>query len=115
MVNFYEELGSYRAVAAVVGYDHKTVKAWLERTRQGVAVAGVVRRRATDPFLHLIRDRVEMTEGRLWGKRLLSCCAGPVTPPPYGRCSGRCESRSDAGRSASARSTGSGSRRQVIS
>lgn len=71
VVNLYEELGSYRAVAAVVGCDHKTVKAWLERTSQGVGVAGVVRRRATDPFLHLIRERLEMTHGRVRGKRLL--------------------------------------------
>ena len=27
VVNLYEELGSYRAVAAIVGCDHKTVKA----------------------------------------------------------------------------------------
>ena len=65
MVNLYEELGSYRSVAAVVGCDHKTVKAWLERTGREVSVAGVVRRRATDPFRHLIRERVEMTEGRV--------------------------------------------------
>ena len=76
VVNLYEELGSYRAVAAVVGCDHKTVKAWLERTGQGVAVAGVVRRRATDAFLHLIRERIEMTEGRLRGKRLLKLLRG---------------------------------------
>src|SRR5215470_16676640 len=31
VVNLYEELGSYRAVAAVVGCDHKTVKAVIER------------------------------------------------------------------------------------
>jgi transposase len=35
VVNLYEELGSYRAVAALVGCDHKTVKAWLEREREG--------------------------------------------------------------------------------
>jgi transposase len=72
VVNLYEELGSYRAVAAVVGCDHKTVKAWLARGRTGRGtVTGVVRRRATDLFLHLIRERVEMTEGRVRGKRLL--------------------------------------------
>ena len=71
VVNLYEELGSYRAVAAVVGCDHKTVKAWLERTRRGVSVAGVVRRRASDPYLHLIRERLEQTDGRVRGRRLL--------------------------------------------
>jgi len=71
VVNLYEELGSYRAVAAVVGCDHKTVKAWLERSRRGEAMAGVVRGRATDPFRHLIRERIEMTAGRVRGRRLL--------------------------------------------
>lgn len=71
VVNLYEELGSYRAVAAVVGCDHKTVKAWLERSRR-VSVAKVVSRsRATDPYVELIRERVERTEGRVRGKRLL--------------------------------------------
>jgi transposase len=70
VVNLYEELGSYRAVAALVGCDHKTAKAWLERTRRGVSVAGVARGRATDPFLHLIRERVDRTEGRVRAKRL---------------------------------------------
>ena len=71
VVNLYEELGSYRAVAGVVGCDHKTVKAWLDRTRGGVSVAGAVRRRMTDPFLHLIRERLEMTQARVRGRRLL--------------------------------------------
>jgi transposase len=43
VVNLYEELGSYRAVATVVGCDHKTVKAWLERSRRGPAAAVVAR------------------------------------------------------------------------
>ena len=38
VVNLYEELGSYRAVAALVGCDHKTVKAWVERERDGRSV-----------------------------------------------------------------------------
>src|SRR5262249_14735195 len=50
---------------------HETVKAWLERTGREVSVAGVVRRRATDPFRHLIRERVEVAEGRVRGKRVL--------------------------------------------
>ena len=71
VVNLYEELGSYRAVAAVVGCDHKTVKAWLERSRRGPAAGVVARSRATDPYLELIRERVDKTEGRVKGKRLL--------------------------------------------
>ena len=42
VVNLYEELGSYRAVAAIVGCDHKTVKAHVERGQRGAVVARVV-------------------------------------------------------------------------
>ena len=35
VVNLYEDLGSYRAVAALVSCDHKTVKAWLDRELSG--------------------------------------------------------------------------------
>ncbi|MDQ6789587.1 MAG: helix-turn-helix domain-containing protein, partial [Candidatus Dormibacteraeota bacterium] len=34
VVNLYEDLGSYRAVAELTGCDHKTVKAWVERQRE---------------------------------------------------------------------------------
>lgn len=47
----YEELGSYRGVAAVVGCDHKTVKAWLEPgavDRRGQAAARVLARVVLD-------------------------------------------------------------------
>jgi transposase len=71
VVNLYEELGSYRAVAAIVGCDHKTVKAHVERGQRGAVVARVVRARATDPYRHLIRERVEQTQGRVRGRRLL--------------------------------------------
>jgi transposase len=69
VVNLYEELGSYRAVAALVGCDHKTVKAWLERERDGGAVKQ--RPRATDPYLELIRARVAATQGKIKSKPLL--------------------------------------------
>ena len=69
--HLYEELGSYRAVAAIVGCDHKTVKAHVERGRQGAVVPRVIRRRATDPYRHLIRERAEQTQGRVRGRRLL--------------------------------------------
>ena len=71
VVNLYEELGSYRAVAAIVGCDHKTVKAHAERGWRGAVVPRVVRQRATDPYRHLIRERVELTQGRVRGRRLL--------------------------------------------
>ena len=63
VVNLYEELGSYRAVAAIVGCDHKTVKAHVERGRHGAVVPRVVRRRATDPYRQLIRERVGADPG----------------------------------------------------
>jgi transposase len=69
VVNLYEELGSYRAVAALVGCDHKTVKAWLDRERERRFVKQ--RPRATDPFLPLIRAKAEATQGKVKSKPLL--------------------------------------------
>jgi transposase len=69
VVNLYEELGSYRAVAALVGCDHKTVKAWLERENNGGSTKR--RPRATDAFLPLIRQKVEATQGKIKSKPLL--------------------------------------------
>jgi transposase len=69
VVNLYEELGSYRAVAALVGCDHKTVKAWLDRERSGISVKQ--RPRATDQFLPLIRAKVAATQGKIKSKPLL--------------------------------------------
>jgi transposase len=70
VVNLYEELGSYRAVAAVVGCDHKTVKAHMQRKR-GAPASYSRRARAVDPHLEVIRKKVEETEGRIRGRRLL--------------------------------------------
>jgi len=70
VVNLYEELGSYRAVAEVVGCDHKTVKAALER----VGKPKPARRRRpqlTDPYREMIVAKVEATEGRIRGRQLL--------------------------------------------
>ena len=69
VINLYEELGSYRAVADVVGCDHKTVKAHLERERQGEKRRA---RRATlaDPYLDMIRAKLEVTNGRITAKAL---------------------------------------------
>ena len=69
VVNLYEELGSYRAVAALVGCDHKTVKAWLERECDGRPVKQ--RPRATDPYLPVIRAKVAATQGKITSKPLL--------------------------------------------
>jgi transposase len=69
VVNLNEGLGNYRAVAALVGCDHKTVKARLERERDGRSVKQ--RPRATDPYLPLIRAKVAATQGKIKGKPLL--------------------------------------------
>jgi Homeodomain-like domain len=69
VVNLYEELGSCRAVAALVGCDHKTVKSWLEREPDGRSVTQ--RPRATDPYLRLIRAKVAATQGKIRSRPLL--------------------------------------------
>jgi transposase len=72
VVNLYEELGSYRAVAALVGCDHKTVKAWIERERRGEEEVHPPRRPlVTDPFHSVIQAKVEATQGRIKSKPLL--------------------------------------------
>ncbi|GAC1575332.1 MAG: hypothetical protein NVS3B24_03830 [Candidatus Dormibacteria bacterium] len=88
MVNLYEELGSYRAVAALVGCDHKTVKATLERAGQA---KGPYPRRSqlADPYLDMIAAR--WTPPRV-GSTARPCC-GPCGPRGTadlpGPCSGR--------------------------
>jgi hypothetical protein len=45
----YEELGSYRAVAELVGCDHKTVKRYVELAGEGARLEPVAHRaRVTD-------------------------------------------------------------------
>ena len=70
VVNLYEELGSYRAVAAVVGCDHKTVKAHVERGGRLEPPSYPRRACLTDPHLEVIRAKVEQTQGRIRGRQL---------------------------------------------
>jgi len=70
VVNLYEELGSYRAVAAVVGCDHKTVKAHVEGSRRPEPASYSRRACLTDPHLEVIRAKVEQTQGRIRGRQL---------------------------------------------
>jgi hypothetical protein len=76
VVNLYEELGSYRVVAALIGCDHKTVKAWLERERHGQSTTR--RPRATDAYLPLIRAKLESSQGKIKSK--------PLHQPDMPRC-----------------------------
>lgn len=69
----YQELGSYRATAALCGTTHKTVRRVVER---GSRPAGgrPPRPRLTDPVLELIAAKVKRTDGRISAKRLLPLC-----------------------------------------
>jgi transposase len=73
ILNAYEELGSYRAVAALCGTTHKTVRRVVER-RNRPAVERPARPRNTDPLTALIAKRVKATDGRISAKRLLPVC-----------------------------------------
>jgi len=73
IINAYNELGSYRAAAALCGTTDKTVKQIVERQQ-----SGELRYRTPAPPEHntakvmdLIRQRVAATDGRITAKRLL--------------------------------------------
>lgn len=68
VVNLYAELGSYRAVAEVVGCDHKTVKAHLRRDAEGQPVR---RASVADPYREVIQAKLEACAGRITAKALL--------------------------------------------
>ena len=71
IINTYAELGSFRAVAALCGTTHKTVKRVVERCRsRGVGVRAP-RVHNTDAVAVLIAERVRSTDGRVSAKRLL--------------------------------------------
>jgi transposase len=72
IIALYEELGSYRAVAALLGCDHKTVKRYVELAGELGQRASTRRRaRVTDDYRGLIAERVEQTRGRITARRLL--------------------------------------------
>jgi transposase len=66
----YQELGSFRAAAALCGTTHRTVRRVLER-RDGPPAERPPRPKATDPHVELIAARVKATDGRISAKRLL--------------------------------------------
>jgi transposase len=73
ILNAYEELGSYRAAAALCGTTHKTVRRVVER-RTRPPVDRPARPKSTDPYRDLIRNKVKATDGRISAKRLLPVC-----------------------------------------
>jgi transposase len=73
ILNAYEELGSYRAAAALCGTTHKTVRRVVER-RHRPPLERPARPKSTDPFRDLIATRVKATDGRISAKRLLPVC-----------------------------------------
>ena len=66
----YDDLGSYRAAAAVCGTTHNTVWRVLER-RAAPPVERPPRRRLTDPHRERIAARVRQSDGHISAKRLL--------------------------------------------
>jgi transposase len=72
IIALYEELGSYRAVAALLGCDHKTVKRYVEAAGEAGQFAPALRRsRVTDDFADLVAERVEQSGGRVTARRLM--------------------------------------------
>jgi hypothetical protein len=72
IIALYEELGSYRAVGALLGCDHKTVKRYVQAAGEAGQLAPALQRaRVTDDFAGLIAGRVEQSGGRVTGRRLM--------------------------------------------
>jgi transposase len=69
----FQELGSYRATAALCGTTHKTVRRVVER-RSRPPLERPPRPWNTDPVAGLIAERVRSTDGRISAKRLLPLC-----------------------------------------
>jgi transposase len=67
----FQELGSYRAAAALCGTTHKTVRRVVERRDDGSSPERPPRPKATDRFMALISAKVRATDGRISAKRLL--------------------------------------------
>jgi transposase len=73
ILSAYEELGSFRAAAALCGTTHKTVRRVVERRSVSPSQRSA-RPKSTDAFAGLIAERVRATDGRISAKRLLPTC-----------------------------------------
>jgi transposase len=73
ILSAFQDLGSYRAAAALCGTTHKTVRRVIER-RSKPPEPPAPRPKKTDPFLALIEAKVRSTDGRISAKRLLPLC-----------------------------------------
>ncbi len=72
IIALYEELGSYRAVGALLGCDHKTVKRYVQAAGEAGQLAPALQRaRVTDDFSELIAGRVQQSGGMVTGRRLM--------------------------------------------
>jgi len=74
IISAYEQLGSYRAVAALCGTTDKTVKRIVERGRTGELAhraRGQSRPHKTNAVRALVEQRVRETDARISAKRLL--------------------------------------------
>ena len=67
VLNLYEELGSFRAVAEIVDCDHKTVKAHVVRN---AARQPLQRGSVADPYREIIRGKLDATAGQITAKAL---------------------------------------------
>jgi transposase len=67
VVNLYEELGSFRAVADILGCDHKTVKAHVLRNAERQPLQ---RGSVADPYRDVIRGKLDATSGKITAKVL---------------------------------------------
>ena len=73
ILSAFQDLGSYRAAAALCGTTHKTVRRVIER-RSSPPEPRPPRPKQTDPFTLLIEARLRATDGRISAKRLLPLC-----------------------------------------
>ncbi len=73
IVSAYNELGSFRAAAALCGTTHKTVRRVIER-RNVMPAERPPRPKITDALAGLIAERVRASDGRISAKRLMPAC-----------------------------------------